>query len=154
MTLSKRIYLCQSGLLFHVEDLHLFQFPFTSKNKKKKTIITVSFLMRPVCENLTKHVFVHPPTVQTWLPQWVMKTHEDKINIMEQSITDGLVKKFPVFFETRRFISVHNSLPLDPILSKMDSLHTPTLHSFKINFFNSMLPSTSRSPNLALPSKV
>jgi hypothetical protein len=57
-----------------------------------------------------------------------------------------LVKKFPLFYGTRRFLTAFTSVP---ILSQLDPVHTPTFHFLKIHF-NIILSSTPRSPQRTL----
>jgi hypothetical protein len=63
-------------------------------------------------------------------------------NILEKLTVTHLVKKFPAFYGTETFISVHKNLPVVPILSVMNPVHT---FFFKTHFIIIILPSTSRS---------
>jgi hypothetical protein len=61
-----------------------------------------------------------------------------------------LVKKFPVFYGTRRFITAFTSArPTVSILSQLNPVHTLTSNYLKINL-NIILSSTPESPQLIL----
>jgi hypothetical protein len=60
-------------------------------------------------------------------------------------------EKFSGFCGTRRFIThVHKNLPLDPILSHMNIVHTLTSY-FQHIYLNIIFPSVLRSPKWPLP---
>ena len=70
--------------------------------------------------------------------------------LLEKLTGFQLVKKFPAFYGTRRFISAFTSAPPPvPILSQLDPVHTPTSHFLKINL-NNILPHGTGSPSWSL----
>ena len=70
--------------------------------------------------------------------------------IFLEKLTDlQLVKKFPAFYGTRRFIIALQVSTNAPILSQIDPVHTPTFHLLKIHR-NIILPSTPGSPQWSL----
>jgi hypothetical protein len=67
-----------------------------------------------------------------------------------QKLTDlQLVKKFPTFYETRKFITALKCLPTVPILSQLNPVHTSTSHFLNIHL-KLILPSTPGSPQWSL----
>jgi len=72
------------------------------------------------------------------------------IIIIEKLTVAQLVKKISAFYEIRNFISVHNILPLDAVLSQMNLIHILTPYSFKIHF-NITIPSMLRLTQYFLP---
>ena len=70
--------------------------------------------------------------------------------LLEQLTVLQLVKKFPAFYGTRRFITAFTSArqPV-PILSQFNSVHIPTSHFLKIQL-NIILPSAPGSPQWSL----
>jgi len=74
---------------------------------------------------------------------------------LEKLTGSQLVKKFPVFYATWRFIiAFHKCPPPVPILSQLNSVRTPTSHFLEI-YLNTILSSMSgshqQSPSLRLP---
>jgi hypothetical protein len=73
-------------------------------------------------------------------------------DLLEKLTGFHLVKKFPAFYGTRRFITAFTSAPPPPvpILSQLDPVHNSTSYSLKIQL-NIILPSTPRSTKWSLP---
>jgi hypothetical protein len=70
--------------------------------------------------------------------------------LLEKLTGFQLVKKFPVVYGTRKFITaIHKCPPPVPILSQLDPVHTPTSNFLKIHL-NIMFPSMPGSPKRSL----
>jgi len=70
--------------------------------------------------------------------------------LLEKLIVPQLVKNFPAFYGTRKFIIfVTNSLPVIPILSQLNQVHTLSFYFLEIHF-NVILPFKSLSSDYFL----
>jgi len=75
----------------------------------------------------------------TYIISYLLTPYSTVLN--EKLTTTQLVKKFPTFYETRRFRYHSHKCPSPvPILSQLDPVHTPTSHFLKIHL-NIILPS-------------
>ena len=69
--------------------------------------------------------------------------------VLLEKLTGFQLKKFPIFYGTRRFITSHKCQTSLPILSQLNPVHTPTSHFLKIHL-NIILSSMPGSSNWSL----
>jgi hypothetical protein len=70
--------------------------------------------------------------------------------VAEKLQVPQLVKKFPTFYGTRRFVIAHSSVAFILVLGQINPVHAPTSHFLNIHF-NIILPSTPGSPQWSFP---
>ena len=85
------------------------------------------------------------PAVEKYCSTPILTPHSTVL--LEKLTGSQLVKKFPAFYGTRRFITPF--APPVPILSQIHTVHTLTSHVLKIHL-NINLPSTPGSPQWSL----
>jgi hypothetical protein len=81
--------------------------------------------------NISNKVTGTQPTQASMETNKIMNPHS--WILLQELITTHLIKKFPAFHETSRFLAVPKNLPLDPILNQMNPVNTLTYQVFKLH---------------------